>query len=51
MATLEEIAEQFERCTESTSTGTTIAPGTVSPVGTTVGGKKRKKNSYLGLKL
>jgi len=40
MATLEELAEQFEDAL-STSTGTTIAPGTVSPVGATVGGKKQ----------
>ena len=40
MATLEELAQQFEDAL-STSTGTTIAPGTVSPVGTTVGGKKQ----------
>ena len=40
MATLEELAEQFEDAL-STSTGTTITPGTVSPVGATVGGKKQ----------
>ena len=39
MATLEELATQWEDAL-STSTGTTIAPGTISPVGATVGGKK-----------
>ena len=39
MATLEELATQWEDAL-STSTGTTIAPGTISPVGTTMGGKK-----------
>jgi len=40
MATLEEIAQQFEDALE-TDTGTTIAPGTVAPVGVTAGGRKK----------
>jgi len=40
MATLEEIAQQFEDALE-TDTGTTISPGTVAPVGVTAGGKKK----------
>ena len=40
MATLEEIAKQFESAL-GTETGTTIAPGTVAPVGVTASGKKK----------
>ena len=40
MATLEEIAQQFENAL-GTETGTTIAPGTISPVGVTASGKKK----------
>tara|TARA_R110000824_G_scaffold399818_1_gene605836 strand:- start:532 stop:3447 length:2916 start_codon:yes stop_codon:yes gene_type:complete len=40
MATLEELATQWEDAL-STSTGTTIAPGTVTPKGITASGKKQ----------
>jgi hypothetical protein len=40
MATLEEIAQQFENAL-GTETGTTIAPGTITPVGVTASGKKK----------